>query len=358
MDTPPSPDFGFDKPAPPTPPELLHSEKTPKVDEQKKEESPYEPVSPTWGPDENQPGAPSLSVSPTINTPKSVTPKSPSAHNSTAVDEAIAQYYKLKGDYDKKYNKRKKEIISGTGDSAKIKRKLKNLRLGCINCKQSGGTIFTNKKRLLSAKCGHIESPCGLDIQIQQGKWMLLPTAAKMTQDSLDTIKADIIDLKLDLLFGLRTEEQITEQFKTDKTNYKDQTKQLNLLTEVIESENVVEVSGPYKDVSIRKIPIKEYLEIKNIQLQDLVTKFKAFIKDYKADIDDIEQSNQILKQAVKLYVEQIFPLMTNMRESAYAVTMMDTTEQKGLFIMKQVKTLLKNLDFEYEFGHIISDKK
>lgn len=76
------------------------------------------------------------------------------------------------------------------------------------------------------------------------------------------------------------------------------------------------------------------------------------------ADIDDIEQSNQLLKQALNLYVEQIFPLMTKMRESTYAVTMMDHEEEQGLFIMKQVKTLLKNLDFEYEFGKIISDKK
>ena len=46
------------------------------------------------------------------------------------------------------------------------------------------------------------------------------------------------------------------------------------------------------------------------------------------------------------------------MRESKYAVTMMDKTEDRGMFIMKQVKTLLQNLDFEYEFGEIISDKK
>ena len=75
------------------------------------------------------------------------------------------------------------------------------------------------------------------------------------------------------------------------------------------------------------------------------------------ADIDDIEQSNQILKQALNLYIEQIFPLMTNMRESKYAVTIMDQ-EEKGFFIMKQVKTLLKRLDFEYVSGQIISDKK
>ena len=37
---------------------------------------------------------------------------------------------------------------------------------------------------------------------------------------------------------------------------------------------------------------------------------------------------------------------------------MMDTTEERRMFIMKQVKVLLQNLDFEYEFGEIISDKK
>ena len=291
--------------------------------------------------------------------PVSLTPKSPSSNNSALVEEAMNRYYKLKGAYDKKYNNAKKKLTAaGKGLSvSEIKKKLKNLRIGCINCKQSGGTIFTNKNRLLTAKCGHTEAPCALDIQIQQGKWMLLPTAAKMTQDSLDAIKADIIDLKLDLLFGLRTEEQITDQFTTDKTTYKEQTKQLNLLTGVIESENEIRIDGHADDDIPRKIPIKQYLEIKNAQLQQLITTFKDLIADYMADIDSIEQSNQHLKQALNLYVEQIFPLMTKMRENTYAVTMMDQ-EETGLFIMKQVKTLLKNLDFEYEFGQIISDKK
>ena len=353
MDPPPSPDFGFDRPTPPTPPELLHTEKTSKVDEQK-DESPYELVSPSWGPDDTP------SPQEDIRTSVSLIPES-SSNDSSKVEEAMIRYYKLKGDYDKKYNNAKKKLTAaGRGLGLdEIKKKLKNLRIGCINCKQSGGTIFTNKNRLLTAKCGHTESPCALDIQIQQGKWMLLPTAAKMTQDSLDTIKADIIDLKLDLLFGLRTEEQITDQFTTDKTTYKEQTKQLNLLTGVIESENEVEIFGPYKDDSARKIPIKQYLEIKNVQLQDLIINFKAFIKDYMEELDEPPNIRlNFLKQALNLYVEQIFPLMTKMRESTYAVTMMDHEEEKGMFIMKQVKTLLKNLDFEYEFGKIISDKK
>jgi len=78
MDTPPSPDFGFDRPTPPTPPELLHTEKTSKVDDQSGE-SPYSPESPTWGPDDTP------SPQEDIKTPVSLTPKSPSAHDSSKV---------------------------------------------------------------------------------------------------------------------------------------------------------------------------------------------------------------------------------------------------------------------------------
>jgi hypothetical protein len=347
MDTPPSPTFTENPGKLPVP---LTSDTT--EDDDQGDESPYLPESPTGGPDDTP--------QEDIKTP-SLTPKSPSSRDSSKVEEAMSRYYKLKGAYDIKYNNAKKKLTAaGKGLSIDaIKKKLKNLRIGCINCKQSGGTLFTdpiNGRSLLTAKCGHAEDPCALDIQIQQGKWMLLPAAAEMTQDSLNTIKADIIDLKLDLLFGLRTEEQITEQFTTDKTTYKEQTKQLTLLTGIIESENEIRIDG-HEDDAPRKISIKQYLEIKNAQLQQLITSFKDLIAEYMADIDDIEQSSQILKQALNLYVEQIFPLMTKMRESKYAVTMMEQ-EEPGFFIMKQVKTLLKRLDFEYESGQIISDKK
>ena len=59
--------------------------------------------------------------------------------------------------------------------------------------------------------------PCGLDIQIKRGKWMLLTKAADLSEDDIEITKESIIDLKLDLLFGLRTEEQITSEFDENK---------------------------------------------------------------------------------------------------------------------------------------------
>jgi len=269
-----------------------------------------------------------------------------------SLSKAIQHYYKLKGTYDKKYNNTKKKLAASGLSFSKIRKKLKNLRIGCVNCKRDGGTIFTTNGRLLTAKCGHVPDPCALDIQIQKGKWMLLPVAAKNTKISINSLKADIIDLKLDLLFGLRTEEQITEQFTDDKNNYKDFVKQLTLIEEAIESENMITLDS---DVP-RKIPISQCLEIKDVQLQESIAKFKVKIHKYMADIGDPQIADPILKSALDIYIDEILPTMNKMRESKFAITMM--VEEDGLFVMKQVKTLLKNLDFQYEMGEIISDKK
>jgi hypothetical protein len=238
-----------------------------------------------------------------------------------------------------------------------MKKKLKTMQMKCINCKQNGGTIFGNTNGVLTAKCGNTISPCPLDFQIKRGKWMLLPKSAQLSRDDIAQTKAEIIDLKLDLLFGLRTEEQIAVEFDKEKTQYKSLVKQLDMIEGVIQSEDKINVGDVADGEEPRHIPIKQYITIKNTQLNQLISTFKGIIKDYMEE-DDITSQQDLMEQAINIYIEQIFPLMTKIRESKYAVTMMDTTEERGMFIMKQVKTLLQNLDFEYEFGEIISDKK
>ena len=278
--------------------------------------------------------------------------------NSEAVQAAVIRYYKLKGDYDAKYKNSKNKITKSGLSLSEIKKKLKSMKMKCINCKQNGGTIFTNKDGILTAKCGNTESPCALDIQIKRGKWMLLTKAADLSEEDIEISKENIIDLKLDLLFGLRTEEQIASEFDESKSDYKSLVKQLDMINGVIESENTIKVGAPTKDEdSVRNIPIKEYINIKKRQLKQLVTRFKSLVKEYMEE-DEVLAKQDLMEQAINIYTEQIFPIMTNMRESKYAVTMMDKTEDRGMFIMKQVKTLLQNIDFEYEFGEIISDKK
>lgn len=330
---PVSPDYAFDGP--------------PKQED-------FEPVSPDYpfdSPAKQQEEKESVS-------PQKTPDLSPSpSKNSEAVSAAVIRYYKLKGDYDKKYQNAKKKIVKSGLALSQMKKKLKSMKMKCINCKQDGGTIFTNKDGILTAKCGNVDSPCALDIQIKRGKWMLLPKAAELSRTEIENTKAEIIDLKLDLLFGLRTEEQIAADFDNEKRDYKTFAKQLDMIEGVIDSENKIEVGDLSEGEERRHIPIKQYVTIKNTQLNQMVTRFKELIKEYMIE-DDVVTKQDLMVQAINIYNEQIFPLMTNIRESKYAVTMMDTTEERGMFVMKQVKVLMQNLDFEYEFGEIISDKK
>ena len=92
--------------------------------------------------------------------------------DSTEIDEAIAYYYKLKGDYDKKYAHAKHTIFQSRNDISDKKRKakIKKIKRKCVKCKQSGGTIFSNSNGILIARCGNKENPCSLDIQIKKPK--------------------------------------------------------------------------------------------------------------------------------------------------------------------------------------------
>ena len=327
-------------------------------DEDKSNTPEFEPISPDY-PFDKPPEAKQDEPESPDSPPQEIPNLSPSpSKNSEAVQAAVVRYYKLKGDYDAKYKNAKNKITKSDLSLSEMKKKIKSMKMKCINCKQNGGTIFTNKDGILTAKCGNTESPCALDIQIKRGKWMLLTKAADLSEEDIEISKENIIDLKLDLLFGLRTEEQIASEFDESKRDYKSLVKQLDMINGVIESENTIKVGAPTKDEdSVRNIPIKEYLNIKNRQLKQLVTRFKSLVKEYMEE-DEVLAKQDLMEQAINIYTEQIFPIMTNIRESKYAVTMMDKTEERGMFIMKQVKTLLQNLDFEYEFGEIISDKK
>ena len=272
------------------------------------------------------------------------------------IEEAVQQYYRLKHKYDDKFSRTKKENITAEMGNSEIRNILKKLKKNqkCIICKKKGGTIFTNINRILTAKCGNTEESCDLDIQIKLGKYMSLNQALNLTHERIEETKASIIDLKLDLLFGLRTEEEIASNFEEDRKQYKTNMKYANSLAEIIESIDEIIIEEPGGQEA-RHLSIKQYLRIKNIELKNRVNEFKNFIKDYMKE-EDTNTKLDILRKAMKIYVEQIFPLMTQIRENKYEVTMME--DEGKLFVMKQIKVLPEKLDFAYEQGEIISNKK
>ena len=85
------------------------------------------------------------------------------------LSKAITDYYKLKQKYENKIAIEKKKILENDSLTSKEKhKKFLQIKKTCINCKKSGGTIFSNNNNNISAVCGAI-NPCKLNIQINRG---------------------------------------------------------------------------------------------------------------------------------------------------------------------------------------------
>lgn len=269
------------------------------------------------------------------------------------IESAIEEYYKIKGKYEEKVKVVKKRIIDSKLSKRKKRAKLNTIKIKCINCGKDGGTFFSNKNRILVAKCGNSE-PCELDIQIKKPYIITLTEALNMTDKQIDNIKESIINLKLDILFGLRTEEEITETFQKERDAYKMNMKQRAAIKEVINAghkkDYTNEETGEEKTISL-----KQYLRIKKNKMNNFIDQFKEKIKEYMED-EDIITKNAALKGAINIYIEQILPLMKEIRETKYEVSIMIKENDK--FIVRNIKELPINNEIHTEVGEIISNKK
>ena len=78
----------------------------------------------------------------------------------TGMIEEINKYYILKKKYEDTITNEKKKILKNNSLSSADKRlRFKEMGIKCINCKQKGGTIFTNNDNILKAVCGSSKQP-------------------------------------------------------------------------------------------------------------------------------------------------------------------------------------------------------
>jgi hypothetical protein len=132
-------------------------------------------------------------------------------NNKPDVNDALNEFYKLKSRYETDYyTEYVKPIISSKGMSKREKRIAysKLPKPECVNCKRPVGTIFTIKKdadefiRIFTAKCGDIESPCPLDINIEYAERHTYVSQMETQDKELNEVKLQIIKDKNDLMFG------------------------------------------------------------------------------------------------------------------------------------------------------------
>jgi|TARA_B110000967_G_C18825509_1_gene531131 hypothetical protein len=274
----------------------------------------------------------------------------------TKVEEAIKDFYTLKSKYEKKYNNAVKNIRESELSMEKKKTKMGKLKIKCVGkkCKNTKGTHFEIKKNHLIAHCGDIDDPCDLKIDIFRGSFLYLPNILKTIETDLEETKTNIIQLKLELLFGLSTEEEISESFTNLKQKYSDLSDVIANLNSIIIQNNMVLLEQPLEG-DVQMIAKNELVRLETIKLSNLINVFRGIIKD--AQNESNISSIQYFSDAIQQYIDKIIPLLQNIRKTKYEIqTIIDEANSK--FRLVQIKTTLDKNQVELVPKEIIVNIK
>jgi predicted nucleic-acid-binding protein len=224
--------------------------------------------------------------------------------------EELEEYYKLKNKYMLIKQKKVSELNGEYGkDYDQKKQILAKYKPKCVNCKQDGGTIFTETPELLRATCGSTFAPCKLDLSIQRKKFAQIPEKLATTREDLEKYKKNIITTKLDFLFNYIEEEKAVELFETLKHQLNNSQESYNNLVNLYNS-------------------ITNNEELKQL-IQEKITDFEINKKQYGDALDLFKSSGEIsyLKSAVEIHNSKLAPLGNELMNLKYKSSHIEKNE-------------------------------
>ena len=185
----------------------------------------------------------------------------------------------------------------------------------CVACKKKVGIIFINNKTEIQMKCG---GGCKLNFTLKKPQIIHIPQRLDFLSKQLEITKQQIIKTKLDLLFELKPEETVAEEFAAFKQKYNTINSEiLSLETTLVKQQNI-------KEKSI-------LLEIENRKLLETVKLYLDNIKEYK-----ITNTKSFLTVAMNIYIKDILPIQENIRKLSYDT--MEIEKQKDIITIFRKK--------------------
>lgn len=251
--------------------------------------------------------------------------------------EGINEFYKLKDKYETVYYEKyvKPIIISNQSKREKRVAYSKLPKHECINCKRNVGTIWDIKCvykddiKYYKAKCGDLEAPCPLDIQINYSFRDLMDKSISNGFSQIENIKMEIIKEKNNAIFFNKNVvdlfESLTEDLKleTEYTGY------------VIET-NIIRNDNPDK-----KALLKQTI---NVFGKEFVLPFKQMVKEY------FETGNEIiLNNAVSFYVNEMTPKLREIQVLKYDINAVEFDEDTNIYTLIQRPNSLESNEFYYK---------
>ena len=245
----------------------------------------------------------------------------PSPDSIDTYNNTLNDYYQLKQEYEKRWNKIKRRIKNMNISNKEKRARLKRKKVKCIHCKQPGGTLFTNKDGILKAVCGNTEKACKLHIELKKGDWSLVPSKIEEAEQVLERLKKRIIATKLELLFGLEEESNVIKRFEQIKQRYE------SWYTHLVDLETLLEQKYNWKER-------KEDIVKDNLKLYTLNEEFKDAIEEY-------QKSNNLtnLQEAIEIYIKQILSVEKDLDNNKYSSISVCCTTEDTLWCKEDDKT-------------------
>jgi hypothetical protein len=248
--------------------------------------------------------------------------------------DKLENYYFLKNVYSENVKTQKNRSFLNLDDvdnkNWKLKKSLlKTSKPKCVNCKRNVGTIFSNsynlenKSRILIAKCGDIESPCGLNIELLLNPVYLLDEQLRVDKKELSSNQDKIIRTKNDLLFGYLPEEEALNFFESITGEIETNTKNVEL--------------NLYKFLNIthNTKKIEKITELKH-QFYENIKEFKGFISNFEKDknLKHIQNANEYYEHNILQTIKEL-----NKLKYAYSNVDHDANTNKKSLIQKEYTT-------------------
>jgi hypothetical protein len=234
--------------------------------------------------------------------------------NTISIDymEALHEYFKLKHNYEAMLHADKKKAFEKGSSKKGRKHLVSRVIPKCINCKKTGGTLFTRKSQNYYAICGS-NTPCNLNIQLDNGLCYETSSTLVLEKNELDDIKTKMIMEKLNNVFNYANEQTSVKLFK----EYLEQFNYLNKeYDELLEQYN-----NQYKD-KVRE----EKIAAKQQQIYSILDSIKELVHQYKRD-----GNTELLKNAIDIQIKELHPEIHNLRLLKYETMEMDFTTSRGL---------------------------
>tara|TARA_R110002072_G_scaffold76776_2_gene179800 strand:- start:13360 stop:14181 length:822 start_codon:yes stop_codon:yes gene_type:complete len=247
-------------------------------------------------------------------------------------NDALNNYYKLKNEYEKKYNAKKSKILNNNVLSIKEKKKeINSFKKKCVNCQRDGGTIFKYQDKNLIALCGVTNNPCNLNISIKKSKVINIKSLLDSLELTIENTKVDIIKVKLNFLFNYNNQEISLQLFQ----KYKEELENINV---------------QYNDIFIKYMDIINNEERKskvneNLLMQNkIIEKIKLLNKEFNNT-----KSFFLISDIVEIYINELTKLNDILINLKYEYNSVESinSEIKNIENYKLFQEKNKFTDFE-----------